>query len=754
MHQRFSVFALATLWLCCILTAFAAAPQGTAFTYQGELRQNGSPVTGSVDATFALFDAAVGGSQVGSTLVFAAGGANALAVDGGVFTVSLDFGPLAFNALVSDQRYLAVAIEGNALSPRTKIENAPYALQSRTAELAYTVANGSVGAAQIVPAQVQQRVSATCAGASSIQSIGQNGSVTCHADSGTITGVTAGTGLSGGGTSGNVGVAIANPLQLDGTDVNGVIAAHNTAAAGPVRAIVGTSDATSGSAIKGVSAALTGTTYALAGNAASPNAIAIIGQNTASSGYATGVIGISPSPTGNAVVGWATASTGEAWGTVGSTNSPDGTGAYGVNYATSGAAHGIRGISDSTDGIGVYGEAAAASGSSTGVKGTSVSSDGTGVAGAGGYAGVYGYSGSGTGVNGQSSADAGTGVSGYATATTGANVGVFGITYSSAGGHGVEGTATNASGANAGVYGSAYSSTGVGVYGAGNNGSAGIAAWSGDTGYGLSAYSFGSNGIYAESGSANVGIAALRAYNVKGYGVAGEGGNVGVYAHNLTGTPGRDVYLSTSALAGDFYGNVFVHGSLTKSSGTFKIDHPLDPANKYLSHSFVESPDMKNVYDGVATLDAHGQTWVELPAYFEALNRDFRYQLTALDRPGPSLFVADRISANRFRIAGGTPNQEVSWQVTGTRKDAWAQAHRVVVEEDKTPAERGHYIAPEVFGYAQDAALAPPLTEEAQPAPVILPEVPRDVARERVPEAPRPSRPLMRKPPPEIGARP
>ncbi len=39
-------------------------------------------------------------------------------------------------------------------------------------------------------------------------------------------------------------------------------------------------------------------------------------------------------------------------------------------------------------------------------------------------------------------------------------------------------------------------------------------------------------------------------------------------------------------------GNLSIAGNLSKRGGAFKIDHPLDPENKYLSHSFVESPDM------------------------------------------------------------------------------------------------------------------------------------------------------------------
>jgi hypothetical protein len=146
-------------------------------------------------------------------------------------------------------------------------------------------------------------------------------------------------------------------------------------------------------------------------------------------------------------------------------------------------------------------------------------------------------------------------------------------------------------------------------------------------------------------------------------------------------------------------------GTLTKGGGAFKIDHPLDPANKYLYHSFVESPDMKNVYDGIASLDASGEAWVELPSYFEALNRDFRYQLTALDAPAPALYVAQRIEGNRFKLAGGAPNQQVSWQVTGTRKDAYAEAHRIVPEVDKLQDERGKYIYPTLFGQPESIGI-------------------------------------------------
>jgi hypothetical protein len=167
------------------------------------------------------------------------------------------------------------------------------------------------------------------------------------------------------------------------------------------------------------------------------------------------------------------------------------------------------------------------------------------------------------------------------------------------------------------------------------------------------------------------------------------GQNVGIYAVAENGY---------EPFAGMFDGDVTVSGTISKSAGSFRIDHPLDPANRYLSHSSVESPDMKNMYDGVAALDGAGEAWIELPEWFEALNQDFRYQLTPLGAPGPNLYVADEISGNRFRIAGGEPGMKVSWLVTGIRHDPYAEAHRIPVDEAKSGREQGRYLDPELYG--------------------------------------------------------
>jgi hypothetical protein len=214
-------------------------------------------------------------------------------------------------------------------------------------------------------------------------------------------------------------------------------------------------------------------------------------------------------------------------------------------------------------------------------------------------------------------------------------------------------------------------------------------------------------------------------YGVLGVGVAPAGGvplSRGVCGISVTTNVGQNVGVygqasgGSSSYAGIFSGSVDVSGTLSKGAGSFKIDHPLDPANKYLYHSFVESPDMKNVYDGVAVLDGSGEAWVALPDWFEALNRDFRYQLTALDAPGPNLHVADRISGNRFRIAGGEPGASVSWQVTGIRHDPYAEAHRIPVEEAKTGRERGRYRHPEVHGAPASAGVLYEVEESGRQA--------------------------------------
>jgi len=259
----------------------------------------------------------------------------------------------------------------------------------------------------------------------------------------------------------------------------------------------------------------------------------------------------------------------------------------------------------------------------------------------------------------------GTAVGGYATNTIGGTSGVTGVSYSKHG-FGVIGSAVSDTGKTTGVRGASKSPDGIGVHGTADS----------ITGENI--------GVRGESVSpTGTGV----------YGIASEatGANIGVKGESA----------SPNGYAGYFVGNVEVTGNLIKGSSTFKIDHPLDPENKYLSHSVVESPDMMNIYNGIVTLDKDGSAEVTLPDWFEALNREFRYQLTCIGGFAP-VYVAKKVNGNRFKIAGGKPGMEVSWQLTGVRQDAYAETHRIRVEEMKPVAERGSYLHPEAFGKSSE----------------------------------------------------
>ena len=190
-------------------------------------------------------------------------------------------------------------------------------------------------------------------------------------------------------------------------------------------------------------------------------------------------------------------------------------------------------------------------------------------------------------------------------------------------------------------------------------------------------------------------------YGVGGYVTGGNGTNYGIWG-SASGSGTNygvfgEAYYGTTNWAGYFSGNVNVTGTLSKGGGSFKIDHPLDPQNKYLYHSFVESPDMKNIYDGTVTTDASGYATVTLPEWFEALNKDFRYQLTVIGDFAQAI-IAQEIQNNQFAIRTDKPNIKVSWQVTGIRKDAFAEKYRIPVEEYKKGDDIGKYLYPEAYG--------------------------------------------------------
>jgi hypothetical protein len=352
-----------------------------------------------------------------------------------------------------------------------------------------------------------------------------------------------------------------------------------------------------------------------------------------------------------------TITTKKGYGFVGETSANGGIGVGGSDTSTDGG-FGLYG--SSANGSGIYGSITGDTTGQNAVQGVDDSS--------GGGFGVQGTSNNGVGVAGYTSADG--------------QYGVEGIDQSSGGAFGVYGTSPKGYG----IYGT--SSTGYGVYGAATQGT-GV--------YGFSAQP-GSSGVKGQAaGGSGVGVNG-NADGEDGYGVqgiaAGTGDSYGVYASSVNSYA---LYVDGTS---DFT------GAMSKPGGSFKIDHPVDPADKYLFHSFVESDDMKNVYDGTVILDGDGRATVELPEWFEALNRDFRYQLTALLGAAPELHVSALVADGRFSIAGGNAGQKVSWQVTGIRQDVWANSNRIPVEVDKPERDRGRYLHPELFGGEAITALA------------------------------------------------
>ena len=472
--------------------------------------------------------------------------------------------------------------------------------------------------------------------------------------------------------------------------------------------------ANSGAVSAGVRGINDGAGFAVRGLAQTGTGVS--GVHQAGAGTAAGVAGETNAPLGGVGVRGEVLPTNAGLLSTGVRGINNGTGSlgYGVYgshagsgpgvYGYSPTGNGVRGLSDTE--IGVFGKHDNATGTQPGVHGETDSSAAdavgtrgviTSVSAAIGSAGVKGINNStiaGAGVLGQH-VGPGAGVEGVSSGGDG----VVGQTLSALGSsYGVEGRATSATPAAnaAGVHGrvdNPATSNGFGVLGTHGGFGPGVFGESRGIGVvGRHAASTGTEpgvrgetistsdlaaGVYGEALGAGTLVAGVYGNAASGVGVLGIGNTAGVLGYNPAG------------LAGLFVGNLAVSGTLTKGAGAFRIDHPLDPKTKYLQHSFVESPDMKNVYDGVVRTDRRGYATVRLPRYFQALNRDFRYQLTILGKAGWDVEarIWDEIARNRFTIRTNRPGIKVSWQVTGIRKDSYANANRIEVEVAKSAAE-------------------------------------------------------------------
>jgi len=356
---------------------------------------------------------------------------------------------------------------------------------------------------------------------------------------------------------------------------------------------------------------------------------------------------------------------------------------------------------------GVYGQAANGNGINYGIHGFAAGSS------TNSSTGVYGYANGSTpyntGVDGTTEATGATniGTGGYAYGTVSGsnkNYGVYGYAQNADTNYGVYSTVTGADNVNYGMYSEVNSGTvsNYAVY-AKNNSTTGNTYGVYGIVDGISTtVNWGITGISRGSSLQNTAVSAY----TNGTGTW----NLGIQADaNGSGTNNYGVYSSasngTNNYAGYFIGdvtitgNLNVTGSIAKGGGTFKIDHPQDPENKYLVHSFMESPDMMNVYSGNVVTDVNGYATVSLPNYFEAANKDYRYQLTVIGTFAQAI-VLEEIADNKFKIQTNQPNVKVSWQVSGVRADKYANAHRVVPELEKT--KKGTYLHPELYGASKE----------------------------------------------------
>ncbi|MFZ2873038.1 MAG: hypothetical protein WAZ94_00995 [Phycisphaerales bacterium] len=815
----------------------SAQPMTTAFTYQGELRNSGTPATGPHDLRFRLYDAAAGGVQVGPTLC-----SDNVSMADGRFTVELDFG----SQFAGQLRFLEIELRADTglnctdaggfvtLAPRqplTGTPNALFALNAATASTAASATNaGQLNGQSAAYYQNAANLSTGTVPDARLSGM-YSGLLTLSNAGNAITGVFTGSGAALTGlnasniANGTVGdarltanVALLNtnqtftgektflavpaftaagtpftvssstlvtnlnadrldgldstaflqsvptPLTLSGSNTSHIILGQNTsgelgssavrgycsAASGLHFGVIGVNDSTAGRGVAGQATSTTGAAYGVQGASASTDGRGVYGIATAATGSIFGGYFETPSTAGTGVRGLASAASGTTYGVWGQSSGTSGVGVLGEATATTGSTYGGRFEGDSTSGIGVFGYATATSGSTYGGVFQSASTGGIG-----GFGYASAASGTTYGLWGQSSSPSGFGVFGEQSSTTGprddrcraalrfAPVGPAAgcgrartliecgtSTGERSAGRGVYGLATAGSGTTYGGYFESISADGRGVYGLATNFSG-----NGVGGYFQSAslYGRGVEGIatnaggvtfggrFESSSSSGRGVYAL-ATSGGGttYGVLGESRSV--YGFGVYGIATADLSANVPygvagqcSTASSGYA-VYAFGD-SGASGTksFRIDHPIDPENKYLLHYSAESPEVINFYRGTVMLDGAGEAVVELPAYFAGINKSPSYQLTAVGAPMPMLHVAEEISEESlkageragpgvappicsFRIAGGVRGAKVSWEVKALRNDLRMRLHGAPVQRDKTGPERGKYQHPGYYG--------------------------------------------------------
>lgn len=681
-------------------SAAVGQPLGTGFLHGGDL---GAPLTGTYDLRFRLFDAPTGGAQQGPTLC-----ANDVSVTDGAFSAELDFGAV----FGETRRYLEIEQRADTgltcsdesgyvtLSPRRELLAVPTAMYAMTAGNATTLNGQGPAFYQNASNLTSGTIPAGRLGGTYTTALTLNNAGNVFAGSGAgLTGLNAANVSSGTLSSARLPV----PLVLSAVSPNWLIRAQNTST------VFGTA------AIKGESTSAAGTCYGVFGESASVSGRGVFGKTTTTTGLTYGVLGQSLSNQGRGVYGTTYSTTGLTYGGYFESVSSEGVGVYGRTTTNTGNTRAVMGENPSPTGfagffvgarnyfsgrvgIGTQNPATALDVvGAVSINGVTVIDANGAWVGSGGMGGWTASGGNLTFTTGNVGvgtatpahrlhvlAASGNGLFARAAATSGAVIGVSGES-NSPDGFGVLGKSTAATGAAVGVSGDTSSTSGVGVLGLSRSTSgstigvkAEVASTSGMAVVARNTATSGATarGVFAETAS-TAGAAVF------GHATSNSGSNAGVIGRTNSLTNGWGVYAE---------------GHLGASGlKAFHIDHPLDPANKYLNHFSAEGPEALLIYRGGVVLDAQGEATVELPAYFEAINREFQYQLTPVGGAAPMLHVAAEVNDNRFSIAGGTPGLKVSWTVTGVRNDAFARRHARPVEEPKVGEQVGTYLHPDLI---------------------------------------------------------